>query len=101
MPNLSVEISRFVDDWQPGFVECTLLDAQSERHLFVDKVPIFTTERLDASSRYPQPGFIPCRIEAEWRDEQGRSLIRISTGMTIDSTAGQSSFVVLASQVLP
>jgi hypothetical protein len=102
MPTLSVVISRFVDEYQPGFVECELTDAQGELHSFLEKVPVVTKENLWFSSSYPQPGAIPCTVEAEWKDEQGRLLCRVSTEQPfhVESTAGHSCFVVLASQVL-
>lgn len=95
-------ISRFVDEHQPGFVECELLDAGGELHLFVEKVPVVTQVDLWSSSSYPQPGAVPCLVEAEWKDEQGRPLARVSTEHPFhaESTTGKSGFVVLASQVL-
>jgi transposase len=37
MLGVSVEISRYVDDSQPGRVECGLVDALGDEHLFVEK----------------------------------------------------------------
>lgn len=96
-----VEISRFVDEDPPGFVECTLIDAQGNRHAFVEKLPVVTCANLWAASRYPQPGVIRCRIEARWQDERGRAVVQVSTELPdhVESTSGQSSFVVLTAQV--
>jgi hypothetical protein len=101
MPALTIVISRFVDEHQPGFVECELVDAQGERHLFIEKGPIVTEANLWASSTYPQPGSIACEVEAEWEDETGRALARVSTEQPfhVESQSGQSVFVVLAEQV--
>jgi len=44
---LQVKIIRFVDAAQPGWVECELQDAHGHRHVFVDKIPIFTESTLD------------------------------------------------------
>jgi hypothetical protein len=98
---LAVSILRFVDDHQPGFVECAMTDASGEVHLFLEKVPVVTTMNLTATSRYPVEGVIACEVEATWLDEELRSLCRINTKWPwgVESTRGQTSFVVLWSQM--
>ncbi len=93
---------RFVDDSQPGFVECEFIDAGGRRHTLFDKVPIFSTGYLDADSEYPQPGMADCEVLARWEDEQGRELVRITTARPydIESSEGVSDFVVFATQVV-
>src|SRR5438128_103074 len=76
--DVAVQIVRFLDPHNPGVVECKLVDAEGFAHTFVDKVPIFTTEMLDAQSAYPQPGSIRCRIMSRSEDSGGRPLVRIS-----------------------
>lgn len=102
MPALAVQIVRFVDDHQPGFVECSLQDARSTEHLFVEKVPVVSTEDLRSTSTYPRSGSIECVVQEQWQDESGRSLVRATTEHPwhIESSAGETTFVVLASQVL-
>ena len=101
MPSIAVTISRFVDEHQPGFVECVLVDALGESHLFVEKVPIVTLESLIATSSYPCIGAIDCEIQAIWLDETGRSVARVSTELPwgVESTGGSTQFVVLSSQL--
>ena len=103
MPSLAVTIMRFIDDHQPGFVECVLVDAQEEKHVFNEKTPVVTREDIWSSSRYPQKGEIPCSVKAVWRDELGASLSRVPTDLPchVESTEGVSVFTVLSSQVLP
>jgi hypothetical protein len=98
---LTVTIVRFVDEHFPGWVACELVDAEGRRHEFIDKVPIFSLDPLDAASTYPQPGVIQCGILARWRDAEGRELVRASTDKpyAIESVEGESEFVVLSSQV--
>jgi len=93
---VAVEITRFIDPHNPGVVEGKLKDAEGIVHTFVDKVPIFTAELLDAGSTYPQMGDLECRVLSQSRDAAGRSLVRIRT---IESTEGKSEFVVLATQL--
>ena len=62
MVAVTVEITKFVDESQPGWVECKLVDAYGREHLFIEKVPVVCLEDLDASSIYPQPGVIACEL---------------------------------------
>ena len=99
--NLAVEIVRFVDDHQPGWVACEFADAEGNRHTLIDKVPIFISDPLDANSAYPQLGKTRCEVLARWQDAQGRELVRITIARpdVIKSTEGLSEFVVLSPQL--
>ena len=98
---LSVRIARFVDDGFPGWVECDFADAEAHHHAIVDKVPAFTSDVLDATGSYPREGTMACRVLEEWRDDQGRELVRITTRpYGIGSTEGLSEFVVLRAQIV-
>jgi hypothetical protein len=101
--DLRVQIVRFVDDGFPGFVECEFTDAEGHGHRLIDKVPIFTTEPLDASSKYPRPGTIRCKPLRVWRDPSGREVLTITTAVPffIESVAGLTEFGVLLSEVSP
>ena len=98
---VAVVIRRFVSDHNPGFVECVLIDASGQEHIFIEKVPVVTTENLWSSSTYPTAGVIGCEVVAEWSDENGRALSRITTVLPwgVESTVGTTEFVVLSSQV--
>jgi hypothetical protein len=100
MLGVRVEIIRYVDDAQPGWVECRLRDAWGHEHAFVDKVPIFTHSDLNESSRYPQPGTIACQ-EIQRRHDQGREIITIDTERPwhVESNSGETRFDVLATQL--
>lgn len=97
-----IKIMRYVDDHYPGWVACELVDASGRRHSLVDKVPVFTTENLDAQSPYPLPGAVACEVVARWEDDDGRQLVRIDTvrPFGIESTEGITEFVVAADQVV-
>lgn len=92
---------RFVDDHQPGWVECEFIDAEGRKHRFVDKVPIFSAEDLDAAGTYPRVGVIAGEVVARWKDAQGRELVRVTTVRPdgVESTEGLSEFVVPAAQL--
>src|SRR6185437_2963991 len=48
--SLKVQIVRFVDGHQPGFVECEFRDAKGELHVIRDKLPVLTTANLWSDS---------------------------------------------------
>jgi len=99
--NLVVEIVRFVDECFPGWVECKFVDAEGHEQTFVDKVSIFSSEMLDATSAYPRMGSVACIVLSRWQDAGGREVARISTKtpFLIESTDGLSEFVVLSQQL--
>jgi hypothetical protein len=101
MPALIIVIARFVDEHQPGFVECVFVDAFGESHFIVEKAPVVSTEDLWSTSTYPRAGEVACEVVAEWQDEAGQSLARVNTERPwgIESTVGASEFVVHSSQV--
>jgi len=97
MHNLAVQIVRFADSSQPGWVECAFVDAEGRRHSIIEKVPVVTAEDLDADSKYPKPGVVYCDILERYRNEKGQELAHVSTD--IESTEGLSEFTVSASLV--
>ena len=103
MHDIAVQIVRFVDESQPGWVECELVDADGRRHLFIDKVPIFTLDDLRADSKYPVPGIVRCEVLRKFKDEGGRELVHVRTVKQwgIESTEGLSEFILPASLVTP
>jgi hypothetical protein len=90
MPVVQIDIVRYIDDWQPGFVECRLTDRWGRVWSFVEKVPVVTAEYLDAGSDYPCPGLIGCRVL-----DRAEDVVRIG----IDPLSGSFDCEVLASAV--
>ena len=99
--NLIVQIVRFLDGQQPGWVEAQFRDANGQNHTFHDKVPIFTIENLNPTSTYPQPGFVRCEASSESRDAFGLAVVHINTSRPdgVESTEGLSEFAVLPAQL--
>ena len=62
MARVRVEIVRYTDDHQPGFVECRLTDVAGRDWSFEEKVPVVGTEYLDAASQYPRSGSMGCTV---------------------------------------
>lgn len=102
MDKLSVTIQRFVDEHFPGFVECSLVDADGCEHRFIEKEPVVSAANLSSDSTLPQAGQIACVVEDEWMDDLGRKLVRVATDEPwgVESAEGETSFTVLREQVL-
>ena len=94
MLSLRVQIVRFVDESNPGFVEAQFRDAEGKLHSIIDKVPLFTTAQLWSDSDYPQPGSIECRVLERIVEASG-NLARIHIGAYHFETADENpEFVV-------
>lgn len=100
MVGIKAEISKFVDNSQPGWVECRFTDALGEEHTFVEKVPVVTIEYLDENSSYPQIGFIGCNIIKETKINN-QKVIEVDTEMPwgIESIKGEYRFIVFPEQL--
>lgn len=101
MHTISVQIVRFTNASQPGWVECVLRDASGREWLLADKVPIFTSAPLDASSNYPQLGVVACEIVHEWTDEHGlrRCIISTERPYGVETSGGDTQFEVFSDQI--
>jgi hypothetical protein len=80
MLGIRVTITHFVDDSQPGWVEFHFLDANGHKITFYDKVPVVTSERLDANSLYPRTGVVACEIRESQTTPSGERLLVVNTG---------------------
>jgi hypothetical protein len=101
MNTLAVTIVRWVDDWQPGWVECFLTDACERKHVFREKAPVVSGESLDAATAYPRPGSIACEILSRRVDDRGRRVVTVTTAKPwgCESTEGTTTFEVLQKQL--
>lgn len=79
--SLRVSISRWVDDAQPGFVECEFVDTSGLRHMFVEKAPVVSADHIDARTELPVLGSIACMVVS--RNDDG------SADIEIDLSAGR------------
>ena len=97
-----IQICRYVDDAQPGWVECILTDAFGEKHVFVEKVPVVTAAQLDTSSKFPQLGLIACTVHETDEAISDLVYVRIDTEAPwgVASSTGQSEFVVSEEQLV-
>src|SRR5687767_11069667 len=102
MQGIRVTIDRFTHESQPGWVECSFVDAAGSTHLFEEKVPIVTTDDLDARSAYPCEGMVACTVISTHRDVGGREIVSVDTARPwgIVSKSGQVRFEVLREQIV-
>lgn len=101
MTYLSLQVVRFVDGSFPGFVEAVFTDAEGTQHTIEDKVSVIALSDLWSDSEYPQPGVAACEVLDRSQDPQNRSICRITIDRpwALESTTGQTEFVVLESQI--
>jgi hypothetical protein len=99
---LRVQISRYVEDYFPGIVECQLLDAAGCVHTFIEKGPVVSDGWPGPDDKYPIGGLIRCEILEEWHDPDGRDLVRVTTEQPdlVETKDGVTEFVVLSKQVI-
>jgi len=99
---LKVQIVQYVDDYFPGIVECELVDAGGHRHTFIEKGPVVSDEWPGPEDSYPKSGIIRCEIVEQWRDPDGRELLRVTTERPdyVETKEGITEFVVLSSKVI-
>lgn len=100
---INAMIVRYISaDPQPGLVECRFMDAWGDEWVFIDKTAIFSFDDIDATSDYPCPGTIGCKIIKHWIAADGQPLVTIDTILPwgIEATSGESRFDVLPSQLI-
>jgi hypothetical protein len=102
MMAVRVAITRCVDDCQPGWVECRLVDAAGKEWMFLEKIPVVSTADLRQDTPFPQPGVIACQIVARRYDADGRELVTVNTESPwgVESTSGCVLFEVAADQLV-
>ena len=94
MTGILVEITKFVDDSQPGFVECCFVDASGRQRVFIEKIPLVTLAELDENSDYPQEGIVACQIVKRQMDTPGRGVVIVNTRSPWGIDLGDDEYIV-------
>jgi len=99
---MKIIILGIVDDFFPGRVECSLVDAWGSIHLFNEKIPIVTCSAVSSPDNLPQDGIIRCVFMNEWIDDMDRKIITVCTEKPdgVESINGTSNFDLLPCQLL-
>jgi|HubBroStandDraft_2_1064218.scaffolds.fasta_scaffold383053_2 hypothetical protein len=103
MYSLLIQIVRFEDDHQPGWVAGEFVDAQGKVHTLIDKVPVLSDEDLNAASLYPRPGAVRIEVLSRSQDTHGRDVVCVTTSIPdgVESTEKVSEFCVFPAQLSP
>ena len=101
MPWIEVTIVRFVEEHQPGIVECVFEDASGQAHGIVDKCWMLTEQSLWSDSAYPVQGSVQCRVLKLRKDHLDRklALITIAEPDHLETTEDKTEFILFASKV--
>jgi hypothetical protein len=101
MPSLRMQIDRGTDQNFPGWVECSFEDADGNTQTFEEKIPVLSNGNSMDGTALPVTGHVDCERQTVWTDDRGRNLARIDIDRPwgMQSTTGQTQFVVLASQL--
>ena len=96
---VKIDILEFVDDSQPGWVYCKLVDVFGKEWFFTEKVPIVSDLSLDQFSKFPKEGIVNCII---LNIDQKKSIVEIDTSIPfgIYSEIENSLFAVNCSQIM-
>ncbi|HRI68618.1 MAG TPA: hypothetical protein PK156_30530, partial [Polyangium sp.] len=91
---LRVTIVRWVDDHQPGWVECQFTDAQDRTWVVIEKAPVISAEDLGPDTSFPRPGMITCQLV----ERRGDEVLVVDTAIPwgIEATSGETRFEVRA-----
>jgi hypothetical protein len=102
MPFLKVKITKLISKDQPGFVECSFLDAHNKEWIIHEKAPVVSEEDIDENTNFPKEGYIAAEIIKQWKDEKGRQLVTIDTDnpWRIGSIDGKNHFDVCLDQIM-
>ena len=95
MTNVEVEITKVIDNSFPIFIECELIDCYGNKHIFHDKLPIFSKE-LEVRE-FPCIGEMRCTIIEE---NQDKVLISTLIPDDIESLDGENRFMVCKNQII-
>jgi hypothetical protein len=98
---LRAQITRWIDDDQPGLIECRFMDRFGRERSIIEKLPIVTEAALRADSQFPQPAFIGCPIISRGRDDSGLETVEITAEapQAIEATDGAAIFQLFTHQL--
>ena len=92
------QITRFVENYPPGLVECRFIDRFGHEWRDVVKFYDVTDDEIGPESEYPRAGHIACEILSRGYDEAGREVAEIESDW-MTSEEGVTRFHVFADQL--
>jgi lactoylglutathione lyase len=95
-----INILRFIDDSQPGWVECDFKDAYGKEHIIREKTAIISLENLDRNSDYPKEGLVACEVVKESKGNNGRIIYTVRCILWgVESIEGLTEFDLFGEQL--
>ena len=99
---IRASIVRWDSDYFPGIVECRFTDRFGKEWIFVQKLPMVSSDSsLDSKSSYPQPAWIACELVSHDRDDVNREIVEVDSERPwgIRSVDGVSRFHLFRDQL--
>lgn len=99
---LKIQITNYISNDFPGFVECKFKDAWGKEHTIHEKLPVISLKNLDEKSNYPVKDSIACEIIKEWKDQDNRLILSITTNKPwgIETVEELTEFDILTEQLI-
>jgi lactoylglutathione lyase len=95
-----IKINQFIDEHQPGWVECNFFDVFGKEHIVREKIPMVTVEHLDKNSDYPKEGLVACEIIKEWKNKQEQTIYTVRSILWgVETIEGLTEFDLFAEQL--
>ena len=92
---------EFTGKAKSGLVKCELIDCKGKKWSFQSKPAMFTKKEINAETKFPQIGMLPCKIEAKRLDNKGKLVLLINTARwKVESVECGGYFEVYDSQVV-
>jgi len=73
---VKITILNYIDN---GLVECELIDCKGKKWTFSAKPAMFSDQEINAKTEFPQTGMLPCKVETQRLDSNGKLVLLIDT----------------------
>lgn len=93
MPSIKLSIVELIEDGQPDWVIAKFTDAYNREQTIHEKEPVISSIQV-AKSDIPIMIDVDCEILQTWEEPSGRSLSKIQFLWAIESTEGETTFIV-------
>ncbi len=101
MEYLLITIEKVIDDAFPGWVECSLVDASGNHHIFHEKIPVVGTNKMNIESKCPCEGSIRCEVGAMSPGGPAAMVVLNTAAIDgVESIDGVSEFTAKLDQVV-
>ena len=98
---VKITMLEFIDKDQSGLVNCELIDCKEKKWSFQGKPAMFTKEKINTETKFPQTGMLPCKIETKRLDSNGKLILLINTARwKVETIEGGGYFEVYENQMV-